>query len=115
MDINMQKLCETKADIAIRNCLEAKQCFSMIAGAGSGKTTSLVCALQYLRDTEGARLDWDDLFLVRTLHKFLWSQIKKFTPNIREALHEHVIPAHIEKKQEDDNGRQSKKAVAARP
>ena len=138
MDIDMPKLRETKADTKIRNCLEAKQCFSMIAGAGSGKTTSLVSALQYLRETEGAllrrndqkilcitytnravkvisnHLDWDDLFLVRTLHKFLWSQIKKFTPNIREALRKHVIPLHIEKKQKDDNGRQSKKAVAAR-
>ena len=138
MDIDMQKLRETKADTKIRNCLETKQCFSMIAGAGFGKTTSLVSALQYLRETEGAllrsndqkilcitytnravevisnHLDWDDLFLVRTLHKFLWSQIKKFTPNIREALRKHVIPIHIENKQKDDNGRQSKKAVAAR-
>ncbi len=138
MDIKKDKILKTEADKKIRKCLEEKQCFAMIAGAGSGKTTSLVTALDYLRETEGARLrrndqnilcitytkrafeviserlDWDDLFLVRTLHKFLWNQIKKFTPNIREALREHVIPAHIEKKQEDDNGRQSKKAVAAR-
>lgn len=138
MDIDKQKLRKTEADIEIRRCLEAKQSFSMIAGAGSGKTMSLVSALQYLRETEGARLrrndqnilcitytnraveviskrvDWDDLFLIRTLHKFLWSQIKKFTPNIREALREHVIPAHIEKKRDDDNGGQSKKAIAAR-
>lgn len=138
MDIDMQKLRETKADIEIKRCLEAKQCFSMIAGAGSGKTMSLVSALQCLRETEGARLrrndqnvlcitytnraakviskrlDWDDLFLVRTLHKFLWNQVKQFTPNIREALREHVIPAHIKKKRDDDNGGQSKKAIAAR-
>ena len=137
-DINMQNLRETKADIEIKSCLEAKRCFSMIAGAGSGKTMSLVSALKYLRKTEGGhlrrndqnilcitytnravevisnRLDWDDLFLVRTLHKFLWSQIKQFTPNTRESLRDHVIPEHIKKKQEDDNGGQSKKAVAAR-
>ena len=138
MDINMQKLRETKADTKIRNCLEAKKCFSMIAGAGSGKTTSLVTALQYLRETEGAclrrndqkilcitytkravevlsnRLDWDDLFLVSTLHACLWGQIKKFTPNIREALREHIIPAYIQKKKKDDNGGQSQRAISAR-
>ena len=134
----MQKLIETNADKEIKICLEAKQSFSVIAGAGSGKTTSLVTALQYLRQTEGvrlrrndqkivcitytnravevisSRLDWDDLFLVSTLHTFLWSQVRRFTPNIREALREQVIPAHIEKKQKDDNGGQSKKAIAAR-
>lgn len=138
MVINIKKLRETKADSEISHCLETKQCFSVIAGAGSGKTTSLVTALKYLRETEGARLrredkkiacitytnravkvfsnhlDWDDLFLVSTLHSFLWSEVKRFTPNIRDALREHVIPALIEKKQKDDNGGQSKKAVAAR-
>ncbi len=134
----MQKLLITKADKEIRNCLDKKQCFSVIAGAGSGKTTSLVTALKHLREVEGARfrrddqqivcitytnravkvisnhLDLDDLFLVSTLHKWLWSVVKRFIPNIREALREHIIPAHIEKKKEDDNGGQSKKAVAAR-
>ncbi|MDO8241014.1 MAG: AAA family ATPase [Candidatus Moranbacteria bacterium] len=134
----MRRLIETKADAEIKICLEAKQSFSVIAGAGSGKTTSLVTALQHLRQTAGPslrrndqkivcitytnraaevisnRLDFDDLFLVATLHTFLWSQIKRFTPNIREAVREHIIPAHIENKQKDDNGGQSKKAVAAR-
>lgn len=134
----MQILLVTKADTEIRNCLDDKQCFSVIAGAGSGKTTSLVMALKHLRLTEGVRLrrddqkivcitytnraaevisdrlDRDDLYLVSTLHKFLWGLVKRFTPNIREALCEHVIPAHIERKMEDDNGGQSKKAIAAR-
>lgn len=134
----MQKLVETKADSEIRNCLDDKQCFSVIAGAGSGKTISLITALKHLKKTEGARLrrddqqivcitytkravavisnrlDWDDLFRVSTLHSFLWNEVKRFTPNIREALREHVIPAHIEKKKEDDNSGQSKKAIAAR-
>ncbi len=134
----MQKLVETNADTEIIDCLDAKQNFSVIAGAGSGKTSSLVTALQYLRKADGSRfrrndqkvvcitytnravevisnrVDWDDLFLISTLHTFLWSHIKRFTPNIREALCTHVIPAHIKKKQKDDNGGQSKKAVAAR-
>jgi DNA helicase-2/ATP-dependent DNA helicase PcrA len=134
----MQELIETKADKEIRNCLEAKQSFTLVAGAGSGKTTSLITALRHLREIDGSRLrrddkkiccitytnravevisnriDWDDLFLVSTIHTFLWREVKKFTPNIRETLREHVIPAHIEKKQKDDNGGKSKRAVAAR-
>jgi len=129
---------ETNADIEIKGCLDSKQSFSVIAGAGSGKTTSLVTALKHLRKEKGSefrrddrkiacitytnravdvisnRLDWDDLFLVSTLHTFLWREIKRFTPNIREALREHIIPKHIEKKKRDDNGGQSKKAIAAR-
>lgn len=129
---------DTNADIEIRGCLDSEQSFSVIAGAGSGKTTSLVTALRHLRKEKGKefrrddrkiacitytnravdvisdRLDWDCLFLVSTLHTFLWGEVKRFTPNIREALREHVIPKHIEKKQRDDNGGQSKKAIAAR-
>ena len=91
MSTEPHKLRETKADVEIRKCLEAKQCFQMIAGAGSGKTRSVETALDYLREVDGARLrrndqqilcitytnravevitnrlDWDDLFLVSTL------------------------------------------------
>ena len=134
----VKELIETKADAAVKNCLTDKRNFSLVAGAGSGKTTSLIAALQQLRETEGKvlrrddkriacitytnravevisnRLDWDELFRVSTLHQFLWSEVKKLTPNIREALRDHVIPIHIAKKEEDDNGGQSKKAIAAR-
>lgn len=134
----MQRLLDTKADAAIKTCLKEKRSFSLIAGAGSGKTTSLITALKYLQEMEETRLRRDDqkivcitytnravevisnrlayseLFLVSTLHKFLWDEIKGFTPNIREALRTKIIPARIEKKKEDDNGGQSKKAISAR-
>jgi len=134
----VKKLIKTAADTAVRSCLTEKRNFSVVAGAGSGKSTSLIAALQHLRETEGkvlrrddqmiacitytnravevisSRLDWDELFRVSTLHQFLWSEVKKFTPNIREALRDRVIPMHIAKKEEDDNGGQSKKAIAAR-
>lgn len=134
----MKKIVETKADAIVKECLAGKQSFSMIAGAGSGKTTSLITALQFLRDTEGkalrrddkkivcitytnravdvisSRLQFDDLFEVSTLHSFLWNQTKRFTPNIKQALRDHIIPNHIAKKREDDNGGKSKKANAAR-
>ena len=132
------KFIDTKADAQIKECLDKDLSFSVIAGAGSGKTTSLILALRYLRAIKSRelrrdekhvacitytnravkvifdRLDRDDLFLVSTLHKFLWGLIKRFTTNIKDALKKYAIPKHIQKKQKDDNGGQSKKAIAAR-
>lgn len=134
----MPKLIETKADAQIKKCLDAELNFAVVAGAGSGKTTSLIESLTYIKNTSGnkllrdnqkvvcitytkravevisQRLGWNDLFYVSTLHSFLWNEVKRFTPNIKEALRESIIPAKIEKKQKDDNGGQSKKAVSAR-
>ena len=110
----------------------------MIAGAGSGKTSSLVDALGRIREREGValrrhgqriacitftkravevireRLGFDDLYLVSTLHGFLWGQMSRFHDDIREALRESRIPALIEKAKQDDNGGMSKKAQNAR-
>ena len=128
----------TEADVAIAGYLDSQQSFSMIAGAGSGKTSSLITALKHLRKTVGSslrrdsqkiacvtytnravdvissRLSWDELFQVSTLHKFLWREVSQFTPDIREALKESIIPEQIAKKQNDNNGGESKKAIAAR-
>ncbi|MBJ2156602.1 UvrD-helicase domain-containing protein [Variovorax sp. IB41] len=129
---------ESKADALVRKCLDDRRSFAMIAGAGSGKTSSLVDALGQIRDREGvalrrhgqriacitftrraveviqARLGFDDLYLVSTLHGFLWGQISRFHDDIREALRESRIPALIERAREDDNGGKSKKAQKAR-
>lgn len=131
-------LLDTKADQDIRQCLKNGESFYVIAGAGSGKTTSLITALDHIRDTYGAqlhrsaqrvvcvtytkravavisaKLGWDDLFEVSTLHGFLWREIKRYTPDIRRALEIGLIPSKIAKKKEDDNGGNSQKAVAAR-
>lgn len=128
----------TQADEQVAECLAACTSFAMIAGAGSGKTTSLLTALGHIRDAFGdrmrrdgqkavcvtytnravevisSRLGWDDLFLVTTLHGFLWEEIKRFPKEIRKCLQESVIPGLIEAKRQDDNGGSSKKAIAAR-
>lgn len=128
----------TKADAQIQECLAGVRSFYVIAGAGSGKTTSLIGALDHLREIRGnvlrrssqrilcltftkravaviqSRLGWDDLFVVSTLHSFLWDEIKRFTNDIRSALSDAIIPDHIAKKKEDDNGGNSQKALAAR-
>ena len=79
----------------------------MVAGAGSGKTTSLIKALAHLERTKGARLRqrgqqiaciiytevavgeiWGDvgnapLFHVSTIHSFLWSVVHSFQTDLR--------------------------------
>ncbi len=129
---------ESEADSLIRQCLDGRRSFALIAGAGSGKTSSLVDALDRVRYREGlvlrrsgqriacitftnravdvikARLGFDDLYLVSTLHGFLWGQIGHFHKNIRQALRDSRIPALIAKAKEDDNGGKSKKALTAR-
>lgn len=128
----------TPADEAVLVCLNQRQSFSMIAGAGSGKTTSLVEALKSLLKTEGARLLRDGqqvvcitytnraaevirgrlqhnpLFVSSTLHSFLWGEIRHFPKSIRESLRRSVLPNHILKQKEKDNGGNSKKALQAR-
>lgn len=128
----------TKADEQIRECIKNKQCFHVIAGAGSGKTTSLISALDFIRKQHGkqlrrdaqrivcvtytkravsvisSRLGWDDLYIISTLHGFLWGEIKRYTPSIRKALQEKVVPERIAKARADDDGGKSKKALTAR-
>lgn len=129
---------ETEADKAVRECLAAHRSFALVAGAGSGKTTSLVDALAHIRATHGdtlrqngqriacitftnravdvirQRLGFDDLYNVSTLHGFLWNEIGRFQRDIREALQNARLPALIAKAAEDDNGGMTKKAQKAR-
>ncbi len=128
----------TQADAEIRECLAAKLSFSVVAGAGSGKTTSLVDALASLLKTDGARMLRDGqqvvcitytnravdviskrlrnnpLFVVSTLHGFLWGEIRHFQKSIREGLRLHVLPKHIAKQRGNDDGGGSKKSLEAR-
>jgi len=129
---------ESEADILVRKCIDGRRSFAMIAGAGAGKTSSLGDALSRVRDNEGSvfrkngqriacitftkraveviktRLGYDELYLVSTLHGFLWEQISRFHEDIRQALRESRIPNLIEKAKGDDNGGNSKKALKAR-
>ena len=128
----------TEADAAVRKCIADQLSFALIAGAGSGKTSSLVSALSEIRETHGhslrqngqriacitftkravevirRRLGFDELFCVSTLHSFLWSEISQFQKDILCALEEYRLPALIAKASEADNGKQTKAAQKAR-
>jgi DNA helicase II / ATP-dependent DNA helicase PcrA len=99
---------DTQADIDVRDRLgQAPPCsFVMVAGAGSGKTTSLIKALAHLRETRGkalrragqqiacitytevavgeisSDLGITPLFHISTIHSFLWSVVRAFQSDI---------------------------------
>jgi DNA helicase-2/ATP-dependent DNA helicase PcrA len=99
---------DTQADIEVRTCLDQTppRSFIMVAGAGSGKTTSLIKALAHLAETRGPALrragqkiacitytevavgeisedvGASPLFHISTIHSFLWSVIRPFQADI---------------------------------
>ncbi len=99
-----------KAILKVYQYLEAGCSFRLEAGAGAGKTYSLVQALRYLiklhgrhlirkqqriacitytnvaRDEIESRIDGHPAVTVSTIHSFCWSLIKDFQPFLREAL-----------------------------
>lgn len=104
----------TKADSAIQQCIEEGRSFVLDAGAGSGKTSSLVGALQYMiggvigqnlnlngqriacitytKVAKGEifrRINESHLVQVSTIHEFLWSCIKDFQEPLKAALMAH--------------------------
>jgi DNA helicase-2/ATP-dependent DNA helicase PcrA len=100
---------DTEADKRLRQILDARiPGFIMVAGAGSGKTTSLVKALAHITATRGPELRvgvrkvacitytdvasqeianelaHDPIVHVSTIHSFLWNVVKPFQRDIRE-------------------------------
>ncbi|WP_293717259.1 UvrD-helicase domain-containing protein [Stenotrophomonas sp. UBA7606] len=99
---------DTPADLELRGCLdqEPPRSFVMVAGAGSGKTTSLIKALAHLGETRGPALrragkkiacitytevavgeisedvGVSSLFHISTIHSFLWSIVRPFQSDI---------------------------------
>ncbi len=100
---------DTQTDIDLRECLLANppKSFIMVAGAGSGKTTSLIKAIKVIIDNRGETLQplhqrvacitytnlaageiWADvgnnpLVQVSTIHSFMWSLIRPFQTDIK--------------------------------
>lgn len=107
---------ETPADRALRECIaqDARQCFVMVAGAGSGKTTSLIKALAATMEVHRTRLKrhrqriacityteiaageiWADvgtnaLIHVSTIHSFLWMITRSFQSDIRAWVRQRI-------------------------
>lgn len=95
---------------AVYDCLDGGECFLVEAGAGAGKTYTLIKALQYCLDRNQrhlqrrhqkiacitftnvakeeieSRTDHSPLIFCDTVHAFCWSLIRGFQPQLREAL-----------------------------
>jgi DNA helicase-2/ATP-dependent DNA helicase PcrA len=114
---------DTEADRELRAILDSRpqRSFVMVAGAGSGKTTSLVKALAHIGHSRRAELKtrgqriacitytevavkeiWGDvgndvLFHVSTIHSFLWTVVRPFQTNLKTwviaRIHEKIAEA----------------------
>lgn len=112
--------------------------FFLFAGAGSGKTRSLVRALKEMRLRTGARmllrgqqiavitytnaacdeinrrLEYDPLFSVLTIHSFVWNLIQGFNSDIRAWLKTSLVAEIAEINEEQVKGRKGTQAAADR-
>lgn len=125
-------------DVEIRECFSKDpKCFFVFAGAGSGKTRSLVNALTFLDRTMGKwllanrkqiaiitytnaacdeisrRLHYKPIFAVSTIHSFLWELIKSYQSDIKEWV-TNSIKAEIEELEDKQSRGRGGKAADKR-
>jgi ATP-dependent DNA helicase UvrD/PcrA len=107
---------DTPTDIKLQERLseDGIRHFIMVAGAGSGKTTSLIKALNHLKQSRGHQMQQqaqqiacitytdvavqeisgdvghDPLFHVSTIHSFLWSVIKPFQSDLHAWVRQRL-------------------------
>ncbi len=131
---------DDEADKLIAECItsEPPVSFFLFAGAGSGKTRSLVDALQVIKKKVGARfwingrrvgvitftnkacneikhrIEYDDLFAVSTIHSFAWSMIKGLNNDIKEWLRINLQNEIEELEEKERKGRAGTKASLIR-
>lgn len=127
-------------DEEIMTCLDpqAPRSFFLFAGAGSGKTRSLVAALDHLRGTIGLtlrmrgqkvavitytkaardeiirRTQFDPVIAVSTIHSFAWTLIEGFNHDIREWLRVALNNDIRDLQAKEAKGRAGTKASAER-
>jgi DNA helicase-2/ATP-dependent DNA helicase PcrA len=126
------------AEIAACLNLDSPKSFFLFAGAGSGKTRSLVIALQHVQKTLGERLRvkgqrvgvitftnaasdeikrrllFDPLIDVRTIHSFAWSLIEGLNHDIREWLRVELAEDISKLNVDEAKGRKGTKASTDR-
>lgn len=127
-------------DGVIAECLDlsAPKSFFLFAGAGSGKTRSLISALQHIQKTASdtlrargqriavitytnaaseeikRRLLFDPLIDVKTIHSFAWSLIDGLNHDIRQWLSVALSEEIVTLRENEAKGRKGTKASADR-
>ncbi len=117
MSLNNGNNVDDNVDIQISECLNPKspKSFFLFAGAGSGKTRSLVAALTDFKTNHGnkfilnnqkiaiitytnaaadeikQRLMFDQIFYVSTIHSYAWELIQLFTSDIKSYVQTKLI------------------------
>ena len=131
---------DNPVDVEIANCLNlaSPRSFFLFAGAGSGKTRSLVIALRHVQEHLGEalklkgqrvgvitftnaasdeikrRLSFDPIIDVKTIHSFAWSLIDGLNRDIREWLRTNLATDIEQLQNEEAKGRKGTKASATR-
>jgi DNA helicase-2/ATP-dependent DNA helicase PcrA len=139
-DTSIDDHIDDEADKLIAECITADPpvSFFLFAGAGSGKTRSLVDALGVIKEKIGARfringrrvgvitftnkacneikhrIKYDDLFAVSTIHSFAWSMIRGFNNDIKEWLRVNLQNEIEELEEKERKGRAGTKASLIR-
>lgn len=127
-------------DMVIKECLnpESPKSFFLYAGAGSGKTYSLVKGLEAFEKSHGEkfrrtgrkiavitytnaardeiidRVKGDTLFHISTIHSFCWLQIQTFHDDIRNWLRAELPDQIAELEREETKGRAGTQASITR-
>ena len=118
--------------------LESPKSFFLFAGAGSGKTRSLVNVLSMIRkndkqffnlnsqkvavitytnaacDEIKSRLEYDSLFSISTIHSFAWELIKNYQFDIKKWVKVNLKKEIVELEKEQANGRPGTKTAIDR-
>lgn len=124
---------EQAAEVALTQVFDAidqKRSFILEAGAGAGKTYSLVQSLQRIIEKDGAamlrqkqrvacitytnvakneiqeRTGNNPAVVAETIHSFCWSLLKSFQPKLREAINQLPRwPARLEEAEQETEGK----------
>lgn len=131
---------DAEADEIMVQCLDLARpkSFFLFAGAGSGKTRSLVSALNAFRAKYGAqlrlrgqragvitytnaacdeikrRLEYDPAIVVETIHSFAWHLIEGLNNDIKEWVRQDLISSIAELDAQQAKGRATSKAYQDR-
>ncbi|WP_333595267.1 UvrD-helicase domain-containing protein, partial [Anaerospora hongkongensis] len=131
---------DSSADNVMRDCLEqsAPKSFFLFAGAGSGKTKSLIDALNYLSKKYGEqflsqkrniavitytnaacdeikrRAQYNPLFVISTIHSFAWELIRPYTTDLKEWLRNDLYMRISDLEGKQVSGRQQSQAYRDR-
>ena len=131
---------DDEADMIMQSCcnLQSPKSFFLFAGAGSGKTKSLITTLSYINkeyseklQREGRkvaiitytnaacyeikrRAEYNPLFCISTIHSFAWTLIAPHTQDIKEWLQQKLTEQIIELNSKQKTGRPTSQAFKDR-